>query len=55
MYVIRRSDGKYVSKPGSQSSYTNRLENAQKFATKEAADANRCPGNESTVSVDSLL
>lgn len=54
MFVIKRDDGKYVAQSGSQNSYTNRLENAKKFDTREAAEADRC-GNEYVVSVDSIL
>jgi hypothetical protein len=55
MYVIRRKgDGKFVNQPGSQSSYTTNIIRAQKFATKEAAEASCC-GNEYAVPVHSLM
>ena len=55
MYVLRRNeDGKYVAKPGMHNSYTNRLELAQVFDTKEKAEGSAC-GNEHAVSVDSIL
>lgn len=51
MYVIKRiEDGKFVAKVGSKSSYTNALQNARKFATREAAEADCC-GNERAVSL----
>jgi hypothetical protein len=55
MYVIRRNgDGMFVAKPGSRSSYTANILNAQKFTTKESAERSCC-GNEHAVSVDSLM
>lgn len=48
-YVLRRhEDGKFVTPPGSAKSYTARLRDARRFATKEAAEADAC-GNESAV------
>jgi hypothetical protein len=47
--IIRRSDGKYVSKPGSAKSYTQYLQNARVFPTKEAAERERCPENETII------
>ncbi len=57
MFVIKRTDqgGGYVARSGSQSSYTNKLENARTFSTSAEADAERCVENEIVVSVDSLL
>jgi hypothetical protein len=49
MYVIiRNSDGKFVSCPGSQYSYTNYLQKAQTFSTKEIAERHAC-GNETVI------
>ena len=50
-YVIKRTDqgGGYVCRPGpanSYGSYTQRLQGAQQFQTREAAEKERCPGNE---------
>lgn len=52
-YVIRRTDqsGGYVAQPGSQSSYTQKLEHARRFETKEAADRECCE-NEITLSLE---
>lgn len=46
-YLLRRTDqgGGYVAPPGSRKSYTSRAK-AQRFRTREAAESNRCPGNE---------
>jgi hypothetical protein len=55
MYLIRRNDGAYVAQPGSNSSYTRTLENARTFATREAAERERCPGNEYVVSLDEVM
>jgi hypothetical protein len=55
MYVlIRNEDGKYVTNPGQEYSYTSKLENARIFPTKDAANAEKC-GNENVVPVSSLL
>ena len=55
MYVIIGPKGKYAAKPGSRSSYTTNLKHAQKFPTKEAAEANRCPENERAVRLREIL
>ena len=51
MYVLQRQDGKYVSKPGSEHSYTSKLENAQKFSRYVDAFNARCPGNERVIEI----
>jgi hypothetical protein len=51
-YVIQREDGKYVAVHGSQHSYTSKLERAQIYDTREAADRDRCD-NERAVEVTS--
>lgn len=57
MYVIKRTDqgGGYVARSGSASSYTRNIERAQKYDTREEADANRCPDNEIVIDVWRLL
>lgn len=46
-FVIRRSnDSKYVTNPGSQSSYTAFLQYARIFPSQEEAERNRCVENE---------
>lgn len=47
-YVIRRTDqgGGWVAKPGGKHSYTNKLQDARVYPTREAAEADRCPENE---------
>lgn len=57
MFVIKRAGPglRYVNRPGSHHSYTNSLERAQKFATRERADLSRCSDNEFVVDVDTLL
>lgn len=56
MYVIRRTeDSKFVAMPGSQSSYTQHLQSARTFTTREAAEREICPENEVIVDVASLL
>jgi len=54
-YILRRADGKYVARPGSEHSYTTDLTKALIFTTREAAEADRCVGNELVVAVDHLL
>jgi hypothetical protein len=56
MYVIQRTtDGAYVAPSGSKGSYTHSLQGARTWYTAEAAERERCPGNEVVVSVDSQL
>lgn len=55
MFVIQRTDKKFVSKPGSKSSYATRLQNARVFTDRGSAEADRCPDNERVVSVEELL
>lgn len=55
MFVIQRlNDGKYVAAPGSEHSYTKRLEDARIFSTRESAELEKC-GNETIVPVRTLL
>lgn len=57
-FVIRRTDGAYVSDPNRNrtgKSYTTRLQDAKVFRTREAAEADRCPGNEYVESLATLL
>lgn len=45
-FVLRnRETGKYVAPPGQSKSYTARVENARRFASREAAQGEAC-GNE---------
>jgi hypothetical protein len=51
-YVLRRDeDGAFVAPSGSRSSYTSALQKAQRFTTREAANAQAC-GNEYALAVD---
>jgi len=54
-YVIQRSDGKYVTPPGSERSYTDRLQNARFFLRAEQAEREVCPDNERVVALDEIL
>jgi hypothetical protein len=55
MYVLRRSeDGKFVAKPGNIHSYTQFLQCAQVFPTKDAAEDHAC-GNEYPVPVENCF
>jgi len=52
-YVIKRSeDGAYVAPSGQRSSYVRALQYARTFSTRESAERERCPGNETIVSVE---
>jgi hypothetical protein len=55
MYVIVRSDGKYVAGFGSEHSYTDRLQNAQRFYTWGEAKKHRCPENETIMLLDNAF
>ena len=55
MYILKRTDGAYVAKPGSAKSYTRCLQNAQTFTSREEADRNRCPDNETITTVDAEM
>lgn len=57
MYVIKRTDqGRgYVTPPGSAHSYTRDLREARTFTTKEAANRERCEGNEISVPLETEL
>lgn len=44
-----RQSGRYVARSGSKHSYTRKLEEAQTFPTREAAEAARCVESESVV------
>ena len=46
-YVIRNTDtGKYVARSGLKRSYTARYDELRVYSSREAAEADRCPGNE---------
>ncbi len=55
LYVLKRIDGLYVAKSGSENSYTNSFTKARKFSTKEKAERDRCIENEYIVEIDPLL
>jgi hypothetical protein len=50
----RVEDGRYVARPGSEHSYTNRLERAKIFPSWERAYDAKCD-NERVVPLDSLI
>ena len=53
--LVRTSDGKYVAPPGQERSYTERLEDARVFASREMAERERCVDSEYVRSLESLL
>ncbi len=54
-YVIRRDDGAFVSRPGSQHSYTPLLQKARTWETREAAERELCPENEQVLTVGEAM
>mgnify|MGYP001559554047 CR=1 FL=1 len=57
-YILIRTDGAFVAdmqKTRTGSSYTNKLQWAKVYATKEAAERDSCPGNEHAVPIDRFL
>lgn len=50
--IVRSSDGKYLAGFGGAHSYTDRLQHAQRFATRVAAARHCCPENERVMSLD---
>ena len=56
MFVIRRvRDGQFVTPAGSRRSYTRKLEKAQTYPSRNAAQANACPANENVCAVSDLF
>lgn len=47
-FIIRRTDqgGGYVAPQGSAKSFTHSRQRARQYPSREAAEADRCPGNE---------
>jgi hypothetical protein len=54
-YVIKRNDGKYVAKPGSEHSYTQLLQRATVFNSYSDAERDLCPENERICLLDEEL
>jgi hypothetical protein len=52
MFVLVRSDGMYVAPPGRSKSYTDKLQLAWVFQSRESADAQRCKDNETVVAIE---
>lgn len=56
MFVLQHIEtGKYVSRPGSAHSYTNRLEEARVFRTAEGAKQEMCRDSEVIVDLHQLF
>jgi hypothetical protein len=55
MYVLQRTDGAYVTHPGSAHSYTRYLQEARTFPTREAAERERCPENERVLILEEAM
>lgn len=56
MFVLQNTEtGKFVAPPGQDKSYTADLTAARVFATREAAERERCVENERVVAVCDLL
>jgi hypothetical protein len=54
-FVIARNDGQFVTPPGTDKSYTTRLEDAWTFASRDEAKKQACPGNETVHDVRDIL
>jgi hypothetical protein len=55
MFVLVRTDGKYVAPPGNEKSYVTRLEDARVFPTRESAEKERCVESERIAAVADLF
>ena len=55
MFILIRNDGLFVSRAGSPSSYTDKLQHARQFASLRDAEAHACPGNERIVRLTDYL
>jgi hypothetical protein len=59
MYVIictqGRHAGRYVTKPGSDNSYTPNIQNAGLFKTRDAAEREKCVDNEKVVDLSDIF
>jgi hypothetical protein len=55
IYVIVRDDGKFVAPPGQEKSYSDKLQDAWGFPTREAAQRQVCPGNERIVPITDII
>ena len=53
--IQHRTTGRYVSKPGSASSYALALTSARVFPSREAAESQRCVESERVVPVTEVL
>jgi hypothetical protein len=53
--ILVRSDGMFVAPRGSSHSYVQDLRRARRFATREDAEHDRCPGNEYISTIDAQL
>lgn len=55
-YVLQRTDdGAYVAPSGGAAAYTRLLQNARTFATREAAERDRCVENERVLSLEEAM
>lgn len=55
MYLIKRNDGKYVSWPGSEHSYTRRIDLARVYPTRKEAEQDLCIENEQIISIPQVF
>lgn len=54
-WVLMRDDGKFVTTPGSEKSYTSYLQYARTYRTREKALKDCCIENEKPVKVSNIL
>ena len=56
MYAIKKvNEERFLTRRGAKKPYTVRLSEARTFTTTEAADEDRCPGNEVVIDVSHYL
>jgi len=56
MYLLKRiEDGRFVAKRGMANSYTFDITDIRIFATRKAAELNRCVENEVIVSLEDMM
>jgi len=55
MICVIKKGNLYVSRPGSEQSYTWRLEEARFYPTRQEAEKDLCPENEMVVPLNTIL
>ena len=53
--IVRREDGKFVTPPGSEKSFTSNLQKARVYPNKSTAESDCCVENESVRPVSDFI